>query len=68
MGIYDREYYRDKTRGSGWLTGMAPACRAIIIINVAAFVLQKFVGPDVDVLFSANSDEIFGRFPRSGGS
>ena len=24
MGIYDREYYRDKTRGSGWLSGAAP--------------------------------------------
>ena len=22
MGIYDREYYRDKTRGSGWITGL----------------------------------------------
>ena len=62
MGIYDREYYRDKTRGSGWLSGAAPACKALIFLNIAVFVLQKVVGPAVDDLFQANSDLIFQKF------
>ncbi len=62
MGIYDREYYRDKTRGSGWLSGAAPACKAIILINVAAFIAQKFIGPAFDDWFAADSGEIFGKF------
>ena len=41
MGIYDREYYRGETRGSGWLTGAAPACKTIILINVVAFFLVQ---------------------------
>ncbi len=61
MGIYDREYYRDKTRGSGWLSGAAPACKAIILINVAAFIAPKFL-PGFDDWFSATSDQIFGKF------
>lgn len=43
MGIYDREYYRGETRGSGWLSGAAPACRTIILINVIVFFLQPFL-------------------------
>ncbi len=62
MGIYDREYYRDKTRGSGWLSGLAPACKAIIAINVAVFVAQKVLGPSIDEAFQASSDAIFGKF------
>lgn len=62
MGIYDREYYRDETRGSGWLSGVAPACKAIILINVAAFVGQKLFYPDFDAWFSVTSDQIFGKF------
>src|SRR5689334_10257863 len=42
MGIYDREYYRGETRGSAWLTGQAPACKAIIIINVIVFFLIPY--------------------------
>src|SRR3954454_3691032 len=41
MGIYDREYYRGETRGSGWFSGLAPACKTIILINVLVFVLQS---------------------------
>jgi membrane associated rhomboid family serine protease len=61
MGIYDREYYRGETRGSGWLTGVAPACKVIIAINVIAL----FVIPPSSHLFDllkAHSDEIF-HFP-----
>jgi len=62
MGIYDREYYRDKTRGSGWLSGVAPACKAIILINIVVFIAQKFLGPAFDDAFAANSDDIFHKF------
>ena len=62
MGIYDREYYRDKTRGSGWLSGTAPACKAIILINVAVFIAQKFLGQPIEAHFAANSLEIFRKF------
>jgi membrane associated rhomboid family serine protease len=43
MGIYDREYYRGETRGSGWLSGVAPACKTIILINVVVFFLQRYL-------------------------
>ncbi len=59
MGISDREYYRDKTRGSGWFSGMAPACRAIIVVNAAVFIANKFIGDSVERAFVANSDLIF---------
>ena len=62
MGIHDREYYRENTRGSGWLSGAAPACKAIIIANVAFFIAQKFVGPPVDHWLEANSFDIFHKF------
>ncbi len=62
MGIYDREYYRDKTRGSGWLSGAAPACKAIIAANVALFIAQKFIGPGVEDWLATNSDDIFHKF------
>ena len=62
MGIYDREYYRDMTRGSGWLSGTAPACKAIIAANVAVFIMQKVVGLSVDDAFSASSPDIFDKF------
>ena len=63
MGIYDREYYRDKTRGSGWLSGEAPACKVIIAINIGVFIAQKMLPPGmVDELFRANNDQIFHHF------
>lgn len=43
MGIYDREYYRGETRGSAWLTGIAPACKALIAANIVIFFLQDFL-------------------------
>jgi len=62
MGIYDREYYRDKTRGAGWLSGVAPATKAIILINVGVFVAQKLFNGSFDAWFAAQSSEIFGHF------
>ncbi len=57
MGIYDREYYRGETQGSGWLTGAAPACKAIIVLNVAAFILQR-IDPSLETSLKASSDAI----------
>ena len=62
MGISDREYYRENTRGSGWFTGAAPATKTIILINVAVFVAQKLFGGEFDDWFAARSTDIFGRF------
>ncbi|MFO0907679.1 MAG: rhomboid family intramembrane serine protease [Isosphaeraceae bacterium] len=62
MGIYDREYYRGETRGSLWLTGVAPATKALILINCAVFILAH-LNPNNTRLFSswfaATSDGIF---------
>ena len=62
MGIHDREYYRASTRGSGLLSGVAPACKAIILINVAAFVAQKLFYPAFNQLFAVTSDQVFHQF------
>lgn len=40
MGIYDREYYRDESGGIGLLSGVAPACKVIILANVVVFLAQ----------------------------
>jgi len=42
MGIYDREYYRDATRGSGFFSGAAAVCRTLILVNVGVFLAQWF--------------------------
>src|SRR5690349_8417732 len=60
MGIYDREYYRGETRGSGWFSGMAPACKTIILINVVVFVLQMLSDPEnFDRWLAASGKGIF---------
>jgi membrane associated rhomboid family serine protease len=41
MGIYDREYYRGESGGSGWFWNVAPVCKSIILINSIVFVLQN---------------------------
>jgi len=67
MGIYDREYYRDATRGSGFFSGIAPACKTIILINVAVFLLQWLTQGERTVSLieewgAASSHEIFKQF------
>jgi len=65
MGIYDREYYRDATRASGFFTGAAPACKFIILVNVAIFVAQEvFQNADHFLLqhFAASSPLIFQKY------
>jgi membrane associated rhomboid family serine protease len=64
MGISDREYYRRETRGAAWWSGTAPACKTIIAINIAAFVLQQLFDPHsesplVREYLEASSDAIF---------
>lgn len=65
MGIYDREYYRGETHGSGWLTGLAPATKAIIVINVVVFFLEPLLeqrelwSRDLWSYLVASSDDIF---------
>ena len=60
MGIYDREYYRGEARGAGWLSGVAPACKAIILINVVVFFLQEILDTNfVNDYLAASSDGIF---------
>ena len=59
MGIYDREYYRERTRGSGFFTGASPACKWILIANIACFVLPAFLdGQAFYDFFAAYSDKI----------
>ena len=60
MGIYDREYYRGETRGSGWFSGLAPACKTIILINVVVFVFQMMSpGGGIDRWMAASGEGIF---------
>lgn len=63
MGIHDREYYRDATRGSGFFSGAAPACRMLILINVGVF-FGQWVFKDWDLweALPANSSQIFRQF------
>jgi membrane associated rhomboid family serine protease len=60
MGIYDREYYRDESRGFALFNGVAPACKAIIAVNVAVF-LAQWIAQEIDLygLLSAGATDIF---------
>ena len=44
MGIYDRDYYRQETSGSLWLTGRAPVTLGLVLANVAVLVAQAVSG------------------------
>jgi membrane associated rhomboid family serine protease len=61
MGIHDRDYYRGETQGSLWLSGQAPACKAIIAANVVMLILQSMQGFDrpLDVWLEARSADVF---------
>lgn len=63
MGIYDREYYRDDSRGAGFFSGVAPACKTIIGINVVVF-LYFFTAPQSHLrdLLVCNSNAVFKDF------
>lgn len=63
MGIYDREYYRDETGGSGWFAGESSAVKTLILINAAVF-LAQWTMPNLHLLenFAASSGLVFGKF------
>lgn len=61
MGIYDREYYRDETGGSGWLSGIAPTCKALLLINIATYIAQ-LVFPGLTDALQGKSDAIVENF------
>jgi membrane associated rhomboid family serine protease len=62
MGIYDREYYRDENGGGAWFSGVAPATKTLILINVAVF-LARWIFQDIPFghYLTASSDDIFRR-------
>ena len=61
MGFQDREYYRDATRGSGFLTGESPAVKIIIFVNVVVYLGQLFNFVPTE-LFEARAADIFGHY------
>jgi membrane associated rhomboid family serine protease len=65
MGIYDREYYRGETAGSGWLTGVAPWCKTLIVINAVVFVIHHLLKVDelwIREWLEASPEGIFHKF------
>jgi membrane associated rhomboid family serine protease len=63
MGIYDREYYRDETSGSGWFSGGTSVCKTLILVNAAVF-LAQWTMPDLrlEEHFAASSGLVFQKF------
>jgi membrane associated rhomboid family serine protease len=64
MGIYDREYYRGETGGSGWFSGVSPVCKSLIGINVAVFLLGQLINrgdndPFIRAYLAASPDGTF---------
>lgn len=62
MGYQDRDYYRDGKRGSSFLSGTAPACKAIIGLNVGLWVFGLLFNRGdrtLEDLFAATSVDIF---------
>ncbi len=43
MGIYDREYLRDESSGSGLFGGISPVTKSLIAIHVIAFLLLQLL-------------------------
>jgi membrane associated rhomboid family serine protease len=63
MGIYDREYYREGSRGFGWLANDWPAWKILIAINVAAFLCQTWlIGDAFTDLFDGRASAIEQKF------
>ena len=67
MGIYDREYYRGETGGSGWFSGVSPVCKSLIAINVAVFLLDQLINrgnnnPFIRAYLAASPDGVLHHF------
>ncbi len=58
MGIYDREYYRGETGGSGWFGTVPPVCKAIIAINVVVFLFEQLGKVDLAETFAASPESV----------
>jgi membrane associated rhomboid family serine protease len=65
MGIYDREYYRGETGGTGLFSGVSPVTKSIIVLNVAVFLLDQLINrqniyqPFVNTYLAASPDGVF---------
>ncbi len=46
MGIYDREYLRGESSGTGLFSGVTPVTKSIIVISVVTFLLQNLLQLD----------------------
>lgn len=44
MGIHDRDYYQDQERGSGPYLGQTTMITKIVVVTVAVYVLDMFIG------------------------
>jgi membrane associated rhomboid family serine protease len=67
MGIYDREYYRGETGGSGWFGLVSPVCKTIIAINCVVFLLENLInadnnGPFINTYLAASPDGVLRHF------
>jgi len=63
MGIYDRPYYRDETKGSAWFS-TSPVTKWLIVVNVVVFLAEQLEMVDratVEHWFAARSGLVFGR-------
>ena len=61
MGIYEREYYRDDSRGSGWFSGPDAACRTLIALNVVVYICQ-FIFPNLTDYLKASATTVFAHY------
>jgi membrane associated rhomboid family serine protease len=43
MGIYDREYIRDESSGTGLFSGVTPVTKSIVAISVVVFFLENLL-------------------------
>jgi len=66
MGVYDREYFQERSGGFGAALGPNSAIKTLIAINVAVFVLIWIGGPSAaefsDRYLAAKSGDIFQKF------
>jgi membrane associated rhomboid family serine protease len=67
MGIYDREYYRGETGGTGLFGGVSPVTKTIIVINAAVFLLERLINPErnppfVNLYLAASPDGVLHHF------
>ena len=58
MGIYDREYYRGETGGSGLFGGVSPVCKSLIAINVAVFLFDQLGNVRLRDHFGASPESV----------